>query len=192
VLVGLALPRHIPECRVMGFCVCSATGLCCLGGQEEGVHCTYPTLLPWLPCGYQAMGKPRDTALGVGKYSLRGSTVWGAGDSRGWLRVPRACKEGRTIWFSGSRTPRHVRAENGVGACRLDLAWGGGWGRRELWLVPWWGFLVWRWQWAGLGGSHGWGCREAFYGRLDCSSVGKGLLHASPWQILMKRGSPWF
>jgi hypothetical protein len=44
----------------------------------------------------------------------------------------------------------------------------------------------------GLGGGCSWECREAFYGRLDCSSVGQGLLHGSPQQILMKRDSPQF
>jgi hypothetical protein len=43
-----------------------------------------------------------------------------------------------------------------------------------------------------LGGSCGWECREAFYGRLDSSSVGKALLHGSPGQILMKRNGLWF
>jgi hypothetical protein len=40
--------------------------------------------------------------------------------------------------------------------------------------------------------DHGWECREAFYGRLDSSSVGKGLLHGFPQWILMKKvcGSP--
>ena len=33
--------------------------------------------------------------------------------------------------------------------------------------------------------------REAFY-RLDCSSVGEGLLHGSPQQISMKTDGPWF
>jgi hypothetical protein len=44
----------------------------------------------------------------------------------------------------------------------------------------------------GLGGGFGWECREALYWRLDGSSIGRGLLHGSPWQNLMKRGSPWF
>lgn len=48
-----------------------------------------------------------------------------------------------------------------------------------------------------LGGNGTWEYREAFYGRLDstaslCSSVGKDLLHDSPWWISMKRASPWF
>jgi hypothetical protein len=43
-----------------------------------------------------------------------------------------------------------------------------------------------------LGGSHGWEHREAFYSRLDGSSIAKGLLHGSPLHIPMKRGRPWF
>ena len=35
-------------------------------------------------------------------------------------------------------------------------------------------------------GGCGYDCREAFYRRLDSGSVGKGLLHGSPWQIPMK------
>lgn len=47
--------------------------------------------------------------------------------------------------------------------------------------------------WAhGLGGGHGWGHREAFYGRLDSCSVDKTLFHDSPQQIPMKRDSLWF
>jgi hypothetical protein len=45
---------------------------------------------------------------------------------------------------------------------------------------------------AWFGGSHGWEHREAFYGRLDGSSIGEGLLHGSPQWIPMERGSPWF
>jgi hypothetical protein len=43
-----------------------------------------------------------------------------------------------------------------------------------------------------LGGGCDWERREAFYRRLGCSSVGEGLLHGSPQQILIKRDSPWF
>ena len=48
--------------------------------------------------------------------------------------------------------------------------------------------LAWTW----LDHSLVWGCREAFYIKLDCGSLGKTLLHCSPWRILMKRDSPWF
>lgn len=41
-------------------------------------------------------------------------------------------------------------------------------------------------QVACLGGDHGWEHREASCGRLD------SLLHCFPWQIPMRRGSPWF
>jgi hypothetical protein len=38
--------------------------------------------------------------------------------------------------------------------------------------------------------SRDWELSEvAFYRRLDGSSIGKGLLHGSPWQIPMKRGN---
>lgn len=36
-----------------------------------------------------------------------------------------------------------------------------------------------------------WEHREAFYGNLDSGSVDKDLLFSSPWQISVKRGSPW-
>jgi hypothetical protein len=44
----------------------------------------------------------------------------------------------------------------------------------------------------GFGGGCGFKYREAFNGRLDSSSIGKRLLCGSPWQIPMKRDSPWF
>jgi hypothetical protein len=37
-----------------------------------------------------------------------------------------------------------------------------------------------------------WEHREAFYGRLGCTFVGKGLLHGSSQWILMKRDNTWF
>jgi hypothetical protein len=43
------------------------------------------------------------------------------------------------------------------------------------------------WQRKVWWGGHGWEHREAFDGRLGCSSVGEGLLHGSPWRILMKK-----
>jgi hypothetical protein len=85
-------------------------------------------------------------------------------------------------------------AENGVGACGLGLARGRGWrwGKGAPQLVP--GTSPWLDRsWTGrLVGSCDWEYREALYGRLDGSSIGKGLLHGSPQQISMKRGSLWF
>lgn len=42
-----------------------------------------------------------------------------------------------------------------------------------------------------LGGSD-WEHREAFYGKLDSGSVGKGLLCDFLLRIPMERDSPWF
>ena len=56
--------------------------------------------------------------------------------------------------------------------------------KEELWLVL---------QGSGrLGLGHGCEHKEAFYGRLEGGSIGEALLHGSPWQIPMKRDSPWF
>ena len=41
----------------------------------------------------------------------------------------------------------------------------------------------------GLGGSHGWECREAFYRRLKSGSVGKDHLHGSIHRSDEKRQS---
>ena len=54
----------------------------------------------------------------------------------------------------------------------------------SLWDCPWLGCK------AKFGGSCDFECREVFYGRLDSGSIGKGLLHGSPWQISIKRDSP--
>ena len=49
--------------------------------------------------------------------------------------------------------------------------------------------------WLGLGlvaGCCGWECKEAFYWRLDISSIDEDLLHGFPQRIPMKRYSLWF
>lgn len=140
-----------------------------------------------LPGCYRAVGKLRDTALGVGKHSLSAlhsqSWFWGVS---GLARRP-GLSGSQAVGYPGA-AGSHRRAGNRVGAHRLDLAWRGGfsgWFRRKsLWLNCLrleFGLVV-----APAGNA------EAFYGRLDGSSVGKGLLHGSPWWIPMKRGRLWF
>ena len=84
------------------------------------------------------------------------------------------------------------RAENGVGAGRLTLAWS----RREKgrmraragscreenhWLTQAW-----------FGGSHVWECREAFPGRLDTQLFRGRPAPLFPMAVQMRRGSPSF
>lgn len=52
-------PQCIIQCRVMGSCVCSATG-------HRGVDYAYPMLSLG---GCWALGKPQDSVPGVAKYS---------------------------------------------------------------------------------------------------------------------------
>lgn len=71
-------------------------------------------------CGYWAVWKPWDTVPGVGKLSLRRRT---AGADSG---VPRRARRPRpfdsqALGHPGAAT-RHGRAENRVGARRLDLS----------------------------------------------------------------------
>lgn len=94
----------------------------------QDVDCTYPTPLGW--CGAMS-SHGHHSAQGVGKHSLS------RGHSLTWLRVPRACKGARAVWFSGSWASRHrwdateeLRTE--LGRTGLDLAQDGGGG---FWLV---------------------------------------------------------
>lgn len=109
-----------------------------------------------------------------------------AQDNQIWLGGPLACKEAEAIWFSGSWAPRYLwscrRAENEVEA--WESSFGPRVKRGTLWLDP-----KGMSPWIGLG--LGWELREAFYERLDSSSIGEGL-HGSPQQIPVKRGRPWF
>ena len=97
--------------------VCSANEHCHLGEAEHGEFVL-------IPCHLQDTG----TALEVEKCSLR------YGDVRTGSRVPRPAV---SLGPSGSQALGHPgppgsckRAENGVGACGVDLAWGRG-GKRE-------------------------------------------------------------
>lgn len=115
-----------------------------------------------------AIGKPQDTAPGVGKHSMRCRTA------RTGTRVPGPQMRQRSSdsqTFGHLVTARgHGRAENGVGAHRLDLAQGQGW----------WGALV---DHMGMGEvlgmmmvglklglGNGWEHKESFYRRLDCQA----------------------
>lgn len=123
---------------------------------------------------------------GVGKLSLRRGTD-GAGAG-----VPRPMKRlelwsSQTLGHSGT-SGSCERAENRIWAHRLDLAWGQG----EIQMVPRGSPWLDGSGRLGLGGHHGWECREAFYRRLNSSSVGKGLPHGSQQRIQMKRDSLWF
>jgi hypothetical protein len=124
-------------------------------------------------------------APGVGKHRVRCRTAR-AGSGVPW---PEKRPEARTIWFSDSlrhpgTTGCHRIPENGVEPS--------GWiYPGELRLIC----LVSPWldsSCLGLGGGCDSEHREAFYGRLDGSSVDEGLIHGSPQWISMKRGSPWF
>lgn len=105
-----------------------------------------------------------------------------------------AFKEAWAIGFSGSWASRcHWeclgRAENGepMGPTALDLV-------RDKRGCYGWSCRGSSWLDSGrpeLGGSD-WERREAFYGKLDSSSIDEGLLCGSPLQIPMKRDSPWF
>jgi hypothetical protein len=88
-------------------------------GSGEAGHgkLTVLTIAGWC----WTMGKPRDTAPGVGGREVQSEPELAGG--------PWACNEAGAIWFSGA-AGRLGRAENGVGAHRADLAhwWGWGWG----------------------------------------------------------------
>ena len=123
---------------------------------------------------------------GVGKYSLKHGTA------RAGSGVPRPATR---LGPSGSQALGHLATEE------LRMEWGPtGWiwpGAVEKEGCSSWSLGESPWlvssSWLGRDGGCGWEHREAFYRRLDSGSVGgKGLLHGSPWQIPMKRGSPWF
>jgi hypothetical protein len=152
--------------------------------QNARVDCTYPTLSPG---GCLAIRKPKDTAPGVGKLSLRHRTA-GAGSG-----VPqpatRLKPSGSQILGHPGAAGSHERAEGRVRAFGLDLAgaWGEGTSAGPTGTVL--GLMC--SGRLGLGGSHSWEFREA-YRRLDSNSIGKGLLHGSLQWVPMKRGSLWF
>jgi hypothetical protein len=148
--------------------------------KEAGLRsldCAYPLPVPgWC----QAMGKPQDPTPGVGEcIPGAGSRVLGSAGRPG---------------PSGSQALGHPgiagccrRAENGVGACRLDLAWGQREDQEELRLGPTGTESLACQQLAWLG-SRGWGHRETFHRRLD-----GWLFKGKPSPLLpMKRGRPWF
>jgi len=86
-----------------------------------------------------------------------------------------------------------LRMERGPMDLIEHRAWGEGGEGSSCWShggSPW---LDGTWlDWAWVGDGCGWECREAFYGRLDGGSTGKGFFHGSPPWILMKRDSPQF
>jgi hypothetical protein len=133
---------------------------------------------------YWVLWKPEDTIPGVGKHSLRHSTA-GSDAPRPKKRL--GPRDSQALGHTGN-TGNQGRAANRIWAGGLDLAWGseGGEGGapagpsgRVLGLTV-------------LGLVAVMAGREAFYKTLKSGSVGKGLLHGSPWQIPMKRDSLWF
>jgi hypothetical protein len=101
------------KCRVMG----PASALPQSSAAKRGRDCTYPR-----PGRCPAVRKPWDTTPGVWKQSLScraagaGSGVPGPARSLGW-------SGSQALGHPGAAGSRR-RAENGVGACRLDLVWG--------------------------------------------------------------------
>ena len=82
----------------------------------------------------QAVGTPQDTTPLVGKHNLRHRT---AGDGSGVSRPAGGPGPSGSQALGHPGTSRNCeRAENGVGAFRMDLTQGQGNGGEELWLVP--------------------------------------------------------
>lgn len=121
----------------------------------------------------QAVGRLWDTALGVGKHSLR---FWGSlGLQVGWGHL--------VFRLLSTQGPLGLRGWGGRGE---DFGW-----------MPWDEVLglyqILAWGSLGLAWLHrSWELREPFYRRLGVSSLGESFLHGSPRWIPMKRGSPWF
>jgi hypothetical protein len=83
------------------------------------------------------------------------------------------------------------RAENGVGTHGLDLARSHGQKEGNSNWIPQGGVLgLLMAGWLGLVVVTG--STESLVLEIRHCSIGKGLLYGNPWQILMKRDSPWF
>ena len=117
----------------------------------------------------------------------------------GQLELTLVLKFARKPRLSGSQALGHPgtagnggRAENRVGPPQAGSSLGSG-KKGELWLVQRVESLT---SWLAAGFSLGLvaamvGSREG-PSTGDSGSIGKGLLHGSPRQVLMKRGSAWF
>ena len=120
------------------------------------------------------------TTQGMGKHSLRhGKAGTGSGVSGPAMRL--GPWGSHALGHLGT-TESRGRSENGFWACGLGTAcspewWEGGGRGRKLWLVP--AGKVLGLTGSRLDGDCGWEHREAFYRRLGCSSLGKGLLQVS-------------
>ena len=155
--------------------------------ETESFDCTYSTLALGR---FRAMGSLGTPLGGGGAQSEFPRDCWS------WFRGPPTGRLGP----SGSQALRHQgaagcheRAEKGVGACGLDLAQGQGGKRGELWL----GSVGRRESLACLVGGFPWwrlwlGALRGLLREIRGDSLGKGMLHCSPWWIPMKKGSPWF
>jgi hypothetical protein len=167
-----------------GSCVCSTSKLSHLGRQDAhgSFDCAYPTLSG----GDRVQSEAQDRQSWHGCPSgLQGG--WGHLVLRLWdtQALVDAVEELRMEWHPSllSPPPLGLDLENQKrGELRMVA---GSWldpSRRVF------GSLAGCWLGLGLvAGCCGWECREAFYWRLDSSSWSKGLLHGSPWQILMER-----
>ena len=127
----------------------------------------------------------------VGNYSLRCMAVTAG------LKVPGPEKRlepwSSQILGHSSTSANRGRSENRIWACGMELALGCAWERGELWLghlgrreslACWAGILTWWRPWLGA--------LRGLLREISGGSLGKGLFHCSPWQIPMKRDSPWF